>query len=82
MELALAGLACRFDEQISRSQQPLEDALVTAGTLIDKEQMDSRLIINTSMAYQTDNGRLEFESTPGLTRFDVYLPRHLSGASS
>ncbi len=28
------------------------------------------------------NGRLEFESQPGLTRFDVYLPRHVSGASS
>ncbi len=38
---------------------PPAEALVTPGTLIDSEQMESRLIVNTSLAWESGNGRLE-----------------------
>ena len=38
---------------------PPAEALVEPGTLIDSERMDSRLIVNTSLSYQSSNGRLE-----------------------
>ncbi|UCC14614.1 MAG: TonB-dependent receptor [Gammaproteobacteria bacterium] len=38
---------------------PPAEAAVAPGTLIDSERMDSRLICNTSLAYQSSNGRLE-----------------------
>ncbi len=38
---------------------PPEAALVTPGTLIDSEQMDSRLIVNMSLAWESGDGRFE-----------------------
>ena len=38
---------------------PPAEAQVPPGTLIDSERVDSRLIVNTSLSYQSSNGRLE-----------------------
>lgn len=38
---------------------PPSEALVAPGALIDSELMDSRLIVNTSLAYRGSSGRLE-----------------------
>ncbi|MGI9258347.1 MAG: TonB-dependent receptor domain-containing protein, partial [Gammaproteobacteria bacterium] len=63
-DFANGGFADETDAQILTGANiangvPPADAVVTPGTLIDSERLDSRVLVNTSLSYLSDDGRVE-----------------------